>query len=243
LAEKNHIFDELKGSDENLKHENELYKELIEFEKLNLREQKENIPSQHSNIIDFHPVAKESKNQSAPPIRLAAESSDIEVSKSLSKSNFLLSSDGKYAIKYSVKHSNEIQLQLLSDSDINVTEAILYSPVINKHFVSAINGEFVVGQYSDFDLGSFDFKAIFPKEKILVLKQGDSFSVLSANNLKVPEVLEVTSSFLRIKVSLQADMNVVVLQTAKTKDFLKLENGIVEIPIILLEQRVTLFMY
>jgi hypothetical protein len=244
VSEKNYIFDELnekvrkeKGI---FKDEGELFREMLEFEKQR-QEAHPPTPSPREGgkkIIDFFPVAD--NDHARLPMKLAAESGIQETQQ---KSDFLLSGDGKFAIKYSQKENNEIHLMLLADAETNTDDVILYSPKLNKYFISNLDGDFVIGQYSVFDFSQFDFKAIMPLDKIVILKKDNSFSTFSQENSTQPEIPEIAAAFLRLKINAPNGFVIAVLSTSKTRDFLTVQNGIVEIPMMLIDDKGTILVY
>jgi len=236
LSEKNLILDDIKGAG-GLKQENELFKELLEFEK----DVKKKVSNDKNKIIDFFPSAEETP-QSIVPMRLAAESSE-SASAHQRKSDFLTSSDGKMAIKYIKKENEEIHITLLSDSEDEMQEVILHLPEIGKYFTSNLKGDFVIGQYSDFNFDKFHFKAVLPMGRIIILKNSDNFTAFSSDKLLIPEITGINNSFMFISINYDKDFSSAVLNTKKTKDFVKIENTVIELPLMLLEDKSSLLLY
>lgn len=236
MAEKNYIFDDLKG-DGNSDQENELYKELLEFEK----DTSDGVSKYNINILDFFAV-EEKTSQAIIPMRLAAESSE-PVSPKQRKSNFLLSSDESLAIKIAKKENGDVNLTLLSNSENEAEEAVLYVSELDKYFISNLKGDFVIGQYSDFDLNKFHFKAVLPFSKIVILKTGNTFSVFSSDKLLTPEITGIKNPFMLLNINYGKDFSYAVLITKKTKDFMKIKNNVIELPLVLLDNKSSLLLY
>lgn len=236
MAEKNYIFDDLKG-DGNSDQENELYKELLEFEK----DTSDGVSKYNINILDFF-AAEEKRSQAIIPMRLAAESSE-PASPKQRKSNFLLSSDESHAIKIAKKENGDVHLTLLSNSENEAEEAVLYVSELDKYFISNLKGDFVIGQYSDFDLNKFHFKAVLPFSKIVILKTGNTFSVFSSDKLLTPEITGIKNSFVLLNINYGKDFSYAVLITKKTKDFMKIKNNVIELPLVLLDNKSSLLLY
>lgn len=239
MAENNQIFEDLNGKgDKVFRAEHDLYKELLEFEKALEAEDKVVI----SRIIDFYPDNKVNTRNKKTALRLAAESTDMKVSKLRNKSDFLVSSEGTYALKYSIVENEELQLNLLGESILDPEEFILYSVKLNKYFISNLKGDFLIGQYANFNMTDFDFKAISSIDKVILFRIDNNYTTLPLGSAS-PEILTVDDSFLRIKIHNVNDISTVVLATSKTKDFVKMNNRIIEIPIILLEDKSLLYLY
>lgn len=247
MSEENKIFDEINEKD-GLKKEQELFKELQKFEASTLLSSDSGMNK--INIIDFFPIEEGEKQgeKRKYPLKLAAESSKPNLR---NLSHFLISSDGKFAIKYIKRIDEEIHITILCDSDIDTDEILLYSAQLQKYFISNLKSDFVIGQYSSFNLNDFEFKAILPVEKLIIIKKDDFqpdkddkknlFSVLSYDNKSIPEVFEKSDTIL--KINTDKNFSIAVLQTGKTKDFVMVNKQQIEIPMMLLEQKSILLLY
>jgi hypothetical protein len=237
LAEKDKIYDDIsKGGKGISGEEHKLFKELLEFEK----SQTKALEKHTSNIIEFFPSEINTSTKAKLPVKLAAESS---IEKHVQKSDFIVSDDGMFAIKLSKKETEEIHLSLLAEDEEAVMDALLYSPEFNKYFISNIKGEFVVGQYLGFDLNSFRFRAILPQEKIIIIRNETNFIVYSSGRFTNPEIISQTDSLLRIKLNTEKVFSAGVIQSETAKDFVKLTEDKIEIPLILLNGKNFVIMY
>lgn len=240
MADKNHIFDEISGKGN--EQENKLFRELLEFEKESALADKTLLPEKN-NIIEFLPQESENIKRGKSLLKLAADSKGLTDEKTGKRSGFITSTDGKYAIKYSQKKDTEIHLTILTEQEHDTNDIILYSPELNKYFISNLEGDFIIGQYAVFDLNSFNFKAFLPLEKLVIIKDNKSYSIFSYNGNSKQEILEQTKSFIRLKIQSEKEIKIAAIQTVKTKDFVKMENGVIQIPLILLEDKSQILLY
>jgi len=237
LEDNNYIFDELKSEGKGIQgEENKLFRELLNFEK---NERNKSLPVLNS-IINFFPAGSDFKENKQLPVKLAAQSN----SKSkLNKADFLVSEDGNFLIKISKKTGEEVHLSLISENDSNIEDAILFSQELNKYFISNLSNEYVIGQYSSFDLNALNFKAVFPFEKTVLAQKNNSYSTISLNNFSNPEIKEITSSFILLNPKAERNIINAVLISSKSKDFLEIKNGLIEIPLILISEKAYILLY
>lgn len=219
--------------------ESKLYNELLDFEK-ELKVEKSLI---FKNIIEFSDFIPKTDIEVKKELRFAADDisgRNISINR---KSDFLLSEDGKFAIKYSKKLNEEIHLTILTESRFYNGEIILYSPSLDKYFVSNPEGDFVIGQYSTFDLKLFKFKALVPFDKIMIMFIKGRISVIPYNGYSRPEITENSETHLKINLNTSHKLNTTVLCTDKTKDLIAGEKNIVSIPKIVLSDKSILYIY
>lgn len=241
MVDNNKIYEDLNASDGDdiQKNENLLFKELLEFEKLNKRD----LPLLVNNYIEFILVEQQIGYSFEPSIKLAADSSVSADEKVSKKSEFLLSRDGKYALKYIQKSKEEIFITLLTDNNLDTREMLLYLPDLKKYFVSNSTGDFTVAGYSSLNIGSLNFNAVVCFEKIIISKAGDLFSMVSYNNYASPEIIEKSDIFIKVKVNSIKECSVAVLINELNKDFVNSVNGILEIPVMLLRDKTVVLLY
>lgn len=237
MEDKNYIFDELKSQGKSIRgEESKLFRELLDFEK----KEKNKLLPLINNIIDFYPVESGHLQNIHIPMKLAAQS---DSGTRLNKADFLISKDGKFVIKFSRKTDEEIHITLIAENDFNVEDAILFSPELNKYFVSNLSNEYIIGQYSSFDLSALNFKAILPFEKIMLSSLNNSHSIISLTNYSTPVIEEITNSFILLNPNARKEFFNAVIISDKSKDFLEIKNGLIEIPLILVSQKMHILLY
>lgn len=237
MKDKNYIYNELKGiGGEGLQSENNLFKELLEFE---IQENRKVLPSQN-RVIEFHKFDESYDANSQIPMKLAAESG---IGQKSSKSEFLISGDGKYIIKYSKRSKEEMCLTLLSEDNFVVDDVILYSPELNRYFVSNASNDFIICQYSAISLDKITFNAILPFDEIDVIKKGNSYIALSLTGYSYPEISAIKSSCLILKPNISHVFRHAVLINNKSKDFLEINGLEIEIPLMLLSEKNRISLY
>jgi len=242
LTENNYIYKIIKGEDVGRGELKKQREEYLEF--LNFREADSNKSlSPHHNVIEFTNFEPEKSDGIKLPMKYAADSGASPADIAFKKSKFLTSNDGNFAIKYSKKLNEEIHLTVLSDCDEYSGEIILYSGIIGKYFVSNINGDFIIGQYSNFDLCKFNFKAFTPFESIIIHSDGDNITAIPLNKLATPEIIEITDINIKLKVNTGAEISNAVLKTTETKDFLKTDGIYIDIPRMLISDKAEIFLY
>lgn len=239
MVDINKIFDDLSSEGNGIqKEENKLYKELIEFEKT-----LKNSSLEDCKYIEFLPVETEIKSFEKSAHKLAADSTGSVSELSSIKSKFLLSKDGKYAIKYSQKSKDEIIVTLMSDSGMDTGDMLLYLPDLKKYYVSNSYGDFHISGYSSLNIQSLNFQAVNYFEKIIINKLENSFAVLSYYGYCSPEIVSNNESFLKIKLNCSKDFAISVLSNELTQDFIGSSKGILDVPSLLLDKKSTILLY
>lgn len=240
MEDKNYIFDELTGGKkEGIIGESNFYIEFLDFEK-KLKVKKSLIIK---NIIEFSDFTPKTDIEFEKGQRFAADDileRNIIINR---KSDFLLSEDGRFAIKYSKKLNEEIHLTILTETKSYTGEIILYSPSLDKYFVSNSEGDFIIGQYSTLDLKLFKFRALVPFDKIMIIFIKGRISVIPYNGYSRPEITENSENHIRINLNISHELNTTVLCTDKTKDLIAAEKCIVSIPKIVLSDKSVLYIY
>ena len=241
MIDKNKIFEDLNTSDGDdiQKKEHLLYKELLEFEKTN----KKDLHPLVNNYIEFIAAEPNIEYEFKPALMLAADSSASADEMVSRKSEFLLSRDGKFALKYLQKSKEEILITLLTENNIDTKEMLLYLPDLKKYYVSNNAGDFSIKGYSSFNIGSLNFNAVLYFDKLFVSKGGDLFSIVSYNNYANPEILESDETFLKVRINSIKECSVAVLSNDRNKDFINSGNGILEIPVMLLKEKTVILLY
>lgn len=242
MTENNYIFRIIKGENvesRELKRQREEYLDFIKF----AEEERNKDLAPVINVIEFKSYEADKTAGLKLPVKYAADSGESTTDFAYKKSNFLTSNDGNFAIKYSKKINEEIHLTVLSDGEEYTGDIILYSEIIGKYFVSNMNGEFIIGQYFNFDLNKFNFKALIPFETVVLFSAENNFSAIPVNKLVNPEVEEITDINIRLKINSQKEFSNAVLKSRETKDFLKTDGIHVEIPRFLLVEKAELFLY
>jgi len=238
LENKSFILDELMGSKNGgMKSEADLFNELLKFEESVKKENR----LQTKNVIEFNLTPSEPDIKLKEKVILAAD--DLTKIKSDRKSDFIMSQDGKFAIKYTKKLNEEIHLSILSETENLPGEVILYSPELKKYFSSNSSGEFIIGQYSNFDLKLFNFQAIFPFDKIMIIAGRGKFSAVSYNGYTKPKIIDSKDSHLNIIMNSDTVIKTSLLLTDKTKDFTSLSENIVSVPKLILPEKSILYLY
>jgi len=241
MVDKNKIFEDLNASigDSIQKKEHLLFKELLKFEK----SYKKDLYPLVNNFIEFVAAEPNFENEFKPALKLAADSSKFTDGMVSKKSEFLLSRDGKYALKYLQKSKEEIQITLLTDSSMDTNEMLLYLPDIRKYYISNTYGDFLVTGYSSLRIGLMNFNAVLCFEKIIVTMEEKLFSIISCNNFSSPEIIESDDTFIKLKINGIKEYSTAVLSNESNKDFINSVNGILEIPIMLLRKKSTILLY
>jgi len=233
LIDNNYIFDEIENEDGGvLGDEHRLFEELKSFETNS--EDKADLP----RIIAFgkkdNPI-----NNFLPTLKLAADSLPNE--SDYLKSNFLYSEDGKCALKFTKKLDEEIHIRLISESEFDIDEVVLYSPELNRYFVSNVTGDFIVGQYSKFNPDELKLKALFPKDKITLLRQEEDITAISEPELNIKN--RIADKFVYLNLECNKGYLLAVIISRSSKHIIKLENNIVEIPMLLIGEKSLIFLY
>ncbi len=241
MIDKNKIFEDLNSldGDDIQKKEHFLYEELLEFEK----SKKKDLLPLINNYIEFIPAEPNIECDNKPVLKLAADSfasADEMVSR---KSEFLLSKDGKFALKYLQKNNEEILITLLAEHNIDTSEILLYLPDLKKYYVSNTACDFSVTGYSTLNISTLNFKAVQYFAKFVISKEGDLYSMVSYNNYANPEIVESSDTFMKVRINSEKECSVAVLINDKNKDFVNFLNGILEIPIMLLSDKTVILLY
>lgn len=242
MTENNYIYKIIKGENiesGELKKQREEYLEFVNF----LEAGKAKTLSPVNNVIEFTKYEEDKSVGVKLPMKYAADSGESTTGLAFKKSNFIASTDGSFAIKYSKKINEEVHLTVLSDNDEYAGDIILYSEIIGKYFVSNMNGEFIIGQYFNFDLNKFNFKALIPFEIIVLLSEGNNLSAIPVNKLANPEVEEISDINIKLKINSRKEFSNAVLKSKETKDFLHTDGKYVDIPRMLLLEKAELYLY
>lgn len=238
MAEINKIFDDISGkSEKQFSQENDLFNEL----KQNLESHFEDETSNVGRIIQFLPFSETGGYNNSSIVKLAADSGDT-FSKKLQSSEFLISKDGKTALKYKVVNKSVLQVDLLSGESNDIDELILYSKKLDRYFVSDLKGNYIIGQYENFQLTDFEFEAIFPFDKIKIFKSDGDLSAFSFKETDT-SISDKSNDFIYLEIGSISNTRSAVIITSKTKDFLNISANRVEIPTILLEDRSFIYLY
>lgn len=236
MAENNKIFDDLNNLGSGINNENHLFKEFLEF----LEAEKTDQSNYERKIIYFGSNESSDLPEVNEPYKLAAADTNYQPNTN-QKSGFLLSKDKSYALKYSYVENSDLQISLLTSDNTIEQNFILFSRILNKYFISDKLGNFSIGKYENFNLSEFDFTAIEPIDKLQLLRISNEIIVISDN--KINYQLKQNENFISLTPGTRSKINSCVLVTSKTKDTLNIKDSSVEIPNILLEDKLLLYLY
>ncbi|MFA5012010.1 MAG: hypothetical protein WC644_08670 [Ignavibacteria bacterium] len=235
----NKILNDINNSGgEIAKEEHNIYKKFLEFRSKYKTENE----IADKKIIEFIPVKNEEVNYE-PDLRLfAAESATGSHDSEMIQSNFYVSTDDKYALKCISIAEDELCVNILSD--VNSTqEMILFLPELNKYYLPNVNGEYIISGASAKNLSKVNFKVFLYKEKIKISVSGKSYSLLSVNNLTRPDVIELNTSFLIIKLNGSKNFLKAVMMNDKTREFINYSDDLINVPLLLLDNNSVIYLF
>ena len=120
---------------------------------------------------------------------------------------------------------------------------LLFLPELNKYYLPNENGEYIVSGASAKNLAKLNFKVYLSKEKIKIYENKKSYSLLSVNNLSSPELSVKNDSFLIIKLNKEDDFSAAAMINDKVREFVKMENGFVHIPLLFLQENSVIYLF
>ena len=112
---------------------------------------------------------------------------------------------------------------------------------MNRYFVSNVTGDFIVGQYAKFNPEELNLKALFPKDKITLLRQDDVITAISDSELNITNRL--TERFVYLNFECNKGYLLAVIISRSSKHIIKLENSVIEIPLLLIGEKSLIFLY
>ena len=224
------------GKIENKEHK--LYKEFLDFHLKN----KTKADISETKIIEFIPIKNEEVDYEPDLRKYAAESAANGANSGIIQSDFYISADNKYALKCISVSEDELCVSVLSESS-SLKEMLLFLPELNKFYLPNANGEYIVAGASAKNLSKVNFKVYLHKEKIKIYENEKTYSLFSVNNLSKPEVTDKNDSFLIIKLNAADDFSKAALMNDKVREFIKMENGFVHVPLLLLKENSVIFIF
>ncbi len=221
------------------KSESNLYKELLEYEKSKSKHQQ----TLTEGSIEFICSDTRPDFGFSTVMRLAADSAFKTKEFAAGKSDFLVSRDGKYALKYSNKSKDEIQITLLTESELNTADMLLYMSDLNKYYISNAEGDFMLSGYSALNISKLNFTAVNYFEKIVITKYNELYSALSYNGYANSEIISISNAIIELRLNCVKAISAAVLFNDNSKDFVNLKNGAIELPVMLLSGKTQVLLY
>ena len=220
------------------KEEHKLYKEFLDFHS----KYKTKADISKTKIIEFIPLKNEEIDYDSDLRKYAAESTADSSNFGTIQSYFYISAENKYALKCINISENELCVNILSE-EISTQEMLLFLPELNKYYLPNENGEYIVSGASAKNLAKLNFKVYLSKEKIKIYENKKSYSLLSVNNLSSPELSVKNDSFLIIKLNKEDDFSAAAMINDKVREFVKMENGFVHIPLLFLQENSVIYLF
>jgi hypothetical protein len=218
-----------------LKKEEEFFEELTHF---NETEEEEKT----ANIISFEPAQVEETRKTNLPMKLAAASESVTET-NRTKSDFYYHPSKNIALKITHKNNNQVYATVIAESDMDLTDAVILCKEIEKYSIAGSANEYFIGSYEKFDLKKFNFDMIFPFNKLTIFQTGENHG----HFLEKPDILidyiKTTEDGLKIKLVSKMEIKMVVMKAGSYKDFINIKEGIINIPKVLMEDKIDLMFY
>lgn len=220
------------------KEEHKLYEKFLEYRS----KIKTKTDIAEAKIIEFTPLKNEEIDYEPDLRKYAAESAANGANSGIIKSDFYISADNKYALKCISVSEDELCVSVLSESS-SIKEMLLFLPELNKFYLPNVNGEYIVSGASAKNLSKVNFKVYLHKEKIKIYENEKTYSLFSVNNLSKPDITDKNDSFLMIKLNAADDFSKAALMNDKVREFIKMENGFVHVPLLLLKENSVIILF
>jgi hypothetical protein len=219
-----------------LKKEEEFFNEFQQFS------EEEEEESQTTNIISFEPSHIEESKKSKLPMKLAAASEAVTETSRI-KSDFYYHPSKNIALKIIQKNKNQVYATVIAESDMDLTDAVILCKEIDKYSIAGCTNEYFIGSYDKFDVKKFNFDLIFPFNKLTIFQTGENHG----HFLEKPDILidyiKTTEDGLKIKLVSKMEIKIVVMKAGSYKDFINIKEGIINIPKVLMEDKIDLMFY
>ncbi len=237
--DKNKILNDINNSGGEIeKEEHKLYKKFLEYRS----KIKTKTDIAGTKIIEFVPLKNEEIDFEPDLRKYAAESAAYGANSGIIQSDFYISADNKFALKCISVSDDELCVSVLSESS-STKEMLLFLPELNKFYLPNVNGEYIVTGASAKNLSKINFKVYLHKEKINIYENEKIYSLFSVNNLTKPDITDKNDSFLKIKMNAADDFSTAALMNEKVREFIKMENGFIHVPLLFLKENSVIYLF
>lgn len=216
------------------KQQKESYKDFLDFV--------QKFDSFDSRIISFAPIAEEKKDNTDVPLKLAAMSEEL-TEQHQSKSEFYHNIEKNIALKIDIRFDNRIFATVIAESDVDLTNGIIFCKETEKYFLSENQNEYYIGTIENFDIKKFNFDLLFPVNKLLLFREENDY----LEYVGLPELTSVSLKKeikgLKVKITQNKGIKTLVFKTNAYKDFINFNDNEVFIPDALLYQKIEILIY
>ncbi|MCX6165851.1 MAG: hypothetical protein NTU73_13485 [Ignavibacteriae bacterium] len=192
--------------------------------------------------ISFIPFAEEKNGSEEVPMKLAAMSGEVSQQLS-SKSEFYHNFEKNIALKIDIRFGNQIYATVIAESDVDLTEAIMFCKETGKYFLSGNQNEYYIGIIEKFDIKKFNFDLVFPVNEMIIFREDENYF----QYIRSPELLIVSlekeSEGLSVKISQDTEIKTLILKTGLYKDFVNINKNEFLISDVLLDKKMEILIY
>ena len=230
----NDIFRDQSESGGSIEHQKKMYKEFLKsFRKRDCKI--------HKQIVSFEPIDEE-KDNSELPVKLAAMSND-NIKTILPKHEFFYNPENNIALKVDFRYGNQIFINVIAESNIDYSDAVLFCKDTIKFYTSVNKGEYFIGTTDNIDINKFKFEMLYPVNRIIIFKENDNYTHFSQESDYDIIAQDISDNGLCIQFSSNFKPKAIVIKNRNYKDFIATQNNIFVIPIMLLDSKMEILLY